>query len=327
MSKESISRGIPEAREAIADIAVPTPVVSSPILGERVGADVVLKLENLQVTGSFKVRGAALRMLALTEDEKARGVVTCSSGNHGRAVAYVAERLGIAATIVVPNWIDRTKLEAIKRHGAETILHGDSYDEAEARSLEVKRERELAFVSPFDHPRVIAGQGTIGLELAEQVPRLDAVLVPIGGGGLISGIALALKSRNPQVKIVGVSARASCVMMQSVEAGRVLVLPEDPTIANAIAGGIGVENRYTFDLVRELVDEHVAVSEEQIRAAMAFAAREHNIVVEGGGAVGIAALLFGEWKPDVQNVAVVVSGGNVDAQVLAQILAEASETG
>ncbi len=216
---------IERAREAIAGIADVTPVLHSTPLARATGADVHLKLENLQVTGSFKVRGAANKMLSLSPQEKERGVVTCSSGNHGRAVAYVGELLGIPTTVCVPEWVDPTKLEAIRRHGAETILHGETYDEAEERSLQIKEERTLAYVHPFDDPDVIAGQGTIGLELKESLPTLDTVVVPLSGGGLIAGIAAALKAHEPAIRTIGVLAANAPVMYESLNAGRPISYP------------------------------------------------------------------------------------------------------
>ena len=311
---------IERAREAIAGIADVTPVLHSTPLARATGADVHLKLENLQVTGSFKVRGAANKMLSLSPQEKERGVVTCSSGNHGRAVAYVGELLGIPTTVCVPEWVDPTKLEAIRRHGAETILHGETYDEAEERSLQIKEERTLAYVHPFDDPDVIAGQGTIGLELKESLPTLDTVVVPLSGGGLIAGIAAALKAHEPAIRTIGVLAANAPVMYESLNAGRPIAYPEEETIANALAGGIGLDNRFSFHAVRDLVDEFVLVPEEDIREAMAFAAIEHKLVVEGGGAVGIAALLTAKMPQPGRNIAVVVSGGNVDLQLLLQVV-------
>ncbi|UCC75254.1 MAG: threonine/serine dehydratase [Gemmatimonadota bacterium] len=312
------------ARDAIGRIAVETPIISSPVLDERTGGHVWLKLESLQVTGSFKVRGAANKILSLTKAERERGVVTCSSGNHGRAVAYVADILDIPAVVCVPEWVDPTKLAAIRRHRAETVLHGKTYDEAEARSFELQRERGLVYVHPFDEPHVIAGQGTIGLELLEQLPLLDTAVVPLSGGGLIAGIALALKRTEPEYRVIGVSAANAAVMYESLEAGKPIACPEEETIASALSGGIGLDNQYTFELVRDLVDDYVLVSEDEIREAMAFAATEHKLVVEGGGAVGIAALLSREVEVKGENVAVVVSGGNIEASVLAEIIAGTS---
>jgi threonine dehydratase len=315
---------IAAARKSIARIAVETPVVRAPELSARTGAHVSLKLESLQVTGSFKLRGAANKMLSLSGSQKERGVVTCSSGNHGRAVAYVGDLLDIPATVCVPEWVDATKLSAIRRHRAETILHGKTYEDAEAKSYEIERERGLVYVHPFDDPRTIAGQGTIGLELLEQVPMLDTVVVPLSGGGLISGIALALKREEPLIRVVAVSAKNARVMHESVEAGRPIAFPEDDTIANALSGGIGLNNRHTFKFVRDLVDEYLVVSEAEIRQAMAFAAGEHKLVVEGGGAVGIAALLSGRFSGTGEITAVVVSGGNIEAGKFADVIA--SET-
>jgi len=300
------------ARIAIADIATQTPVVSSSLLTESINTPVTLKLENLQVTGSFKVRGAANKILSLSDDEKERGVVTCSSGNHGLAVSYVAGSLGIPATVLVPEWVDKSKLDAIRRFGANAVLHGKTYDEAEERSFEVEEEEGLVFVHPFDDPYVVAGQGTIGLELSEQLPSMDCVLVPLSGGGLISGIAYAVKQANPQIRVIGVSAENARVMYESLLVGHPASFPEEKTIASALSGGIGLDNKHTFTLVSEYVDEHVLVSEEEIRTAMVFAAREHKLVVEGGGAVGIAAVLAEKVGRGSKSMAVVVSGGNID---------------
>lgn len=307
-----IKYDIEAAREAIADIAVRTPVVSSPPLTETADTPVTLKLESLQVTGSFKVRGAANKILSLSDEQRSRGVVTCSSGNHGKAVSYVSGALQIPATVVIPEWVDAAKLDAIRSCGAEAVLHGKTYDEAEEKSFEIERERGLTYVHPFDDPYVVAGQGTIGLELLEQLPSIDVAVVPLSGGGLIGGIAHALKSADPTICVVGVSAENARVMYESLKIGRPTQFPEDETVASALTGGIGLQNEYSFDLVRDLVDEHILVSEDEIRSAMLFAAKEHKLVVEGGGAVGIAAVLAGKVSNTGKSMAVVVSGGNID---------------
>jgi threonine dehydratase len=317
-----ISIDVEAARKTIAPIVVETPVLGAPELSGRTGGHVWLKLENLQISGSFKLRGAANKLLSLSGEERERGVVTCSSGNHGRAVAYVADYLDVHAVVCVPEWVDATKLEAIRRYRAEAVVYGRTYDESERRSYELEKERGLVYVHPFDDPLIIAGQGTIGLELLEQLPLLDTVIVPLSGGGLISGITLALKRTDPEYRVVGVSAASARVMYESLDAGKPIAFPEEETIANALSGGIGLDNRYTFELVRDLVDEYVLVSEDEIREAMAFAATEYKLVVEGGGAVGIAALLAGKSSIVGENVAVVVSGGNIEAEVLAQIIGE-----
>jgi threonine dehydratase len=308
------------ARVAIADIATLTPVLSSSPLTERVDTPVTLKLENLQVTGSFKVRGAANKILSLSAEEKGRGVVTCSSGNHGLAVSYVAGALGIPATVLVPEWVDASKLDAIRRHGATVVLYGKTYDEAEERSFEVEEEEGLVHVHPFDDPFVVAGQGTIGLELMEQLPSMDCVVVPLSGGGLIGGIAYAVKNANPKIHVIGVSAENARVMYESLLVGQPESFPEDETVASALSGGIGIDNEHTFDLVRDFVDEHVLVSEEEIKEAMFVAAKEHKLVVEGGGAVGIAAVLAGKVGTGARSMAVVVSGGNIDMRSFGEIV-------
>ncbi len=279
-------------------------------------SDTWLKLESLQRTGSFKVRGAANRLLKLTAAERARGVVAVSSGNHGRAVAEVARVLGIPATICVPDWADPSKLRRIRDAGAELLRSGPSYDEADERAAGLAAAQGLTLVHPFDDPDVIEGQGTIGVELAEQLPELGEVIVPLSGGGLVAGVGLALKPRG--VRIVAVSARRASVMLQSLEAGRPLRMPDEETIASALSGGIGDENRLTMRVVREVVDEHVIVGEDDIRAAVRSAFHDHRLVVEGGGAVGLAALASG-YRPRGR-VAVVVSGGNIDAPALAAMM-------
>ena len=286
-----------------------TPVV--PVAGMRHG-DVWLKLESLQRTGSFKARGAANRLLKLTPAERARGVVAASSGNHGRAVAEVARILGIPATICVPDWTDPSKVRRIRAAGARLLLSGPSYDKAEDKAAGLAAAQGPTLVHAFDDAGVIEGQGTIGLELAEQLPGLDEVIVPLSGGGLVAGVGLALKPLG--VRIVAVSARRASVMLRSLEAGRPVSVPEEETIASALSGGIGERNRLTLRLVRRVVDEHIVVAEDDIRAAVRSAFRDRHLVVEGGGAVGLAALGSG-YRPRGR-AAVVVSGGNIDAPTL-----------
>lgn len=287
----------------------------SPAPGART-TDTWLKLESLQRTGSFKIRGAANRLLKLTPAERARGVVAVSSGNHGRAVAEVARVLGIPATICVPDWADPSKLRRIRAAGARLLRSGPSYDEADERAAGLAAAEGLTLVHPFDDPDVIEGQGTVGLELAEQLPGLGEAIVPLSGGGLVAGVGLALKPRG--VRIVAVSARRASVMLQSLEAGRPLRMPDEGTIASALSGGIGEENRLTLRVVREVVDEHIVVEEDDIRAAVRSAFHDHRLVVEGGGAVGLAVLASG-YRPRGR-AAVVVSGGNIDAPALAAVM-------
>jgi threonine dehydratase len=299
------------ARHRILPYIRRTPLVASPWLSGEIGTSVYLKLECLQETGSFKVRGAANRILALAEEERARGVVAVSTGNHGRAVAFVADRLGIPATICISARVPPGKVEAIRRLGARIELHGASYDEAEFHARALQREEGQTFIEPFDDPLVIAGQGTVGLELLEDLPEIDTAVVPLSGGGLLGGIAVALKAADPGIHVVGVSMERAPVMYHSLKAGRPISLPEEETLADALAGGIGLENRYTFPLVQQVMDDAVLVREDEIAAAMDWALEEHHLVVEGGGAVGLAALLHRKVPRQGKQLAVVLSGGNV----------------
>lgn len=309
------------AQQTIRGIAHVTPLLPAAALSAQTGAAVHLKLETMQPIGAFKIRGAANRLLHLTDDEKARGVVTASTGNHGRAVAYVARHIGVPATVCLSELVPANKVAALRQLGAEVIIHGRSQDEAEARANELAAARRLTMVHPFDDPHVIAGQGTIGLELLQALPAVDTVLVPLSGGGLIAGIALALKASSPAIRVVGVSMARGPVMARSLAAGRPLQLPEEPTLADSLQGGIGLDNRHTFRMAQALVDDVVLVSEDEIAAAMAYALRELRLVVEGAGAVGIAALRAAKVDVAGQTVAVVLSGGNVDVPRLLQIAA------
>jgi len=307
------------AREKIAPIVRRTPLVSSPLLTEHVGASVYLKLDCLQETGSFKIRGATNKMLNLAPEEKKRGVITVSTGNHGRAVSYVARRLGIKAVICLSETVPSNKVEALKRLGAEVVIHGKSYDEASEHCSLLEKERGLTMIHPFDEPFIIAGQGTIGLELLEDLPAIDTAIVPLSGGGLMSGIALALKSANPAIRVIGVTMDRGPAMYLSLRAGKIVDIVEEETIADGLAGGLGPVNHYTFRMCQKYVDHAVLVSDEEIAKAMAFALEKHHLVVEGGGAVGIAALLHGRVKELGQNIAVVISGGNVEIPLLLKI--------
>ncbi len=314
------------ARRAVAGVARATPLLPAPGLAERLGAEVLVKAESLQVTGSFKVRGAASRLAALPEDGRRTGVAACSSGNHGRAVAHVAARTGVPATIYVPEWVDPVKLEGIRAAGAEAVLAGATFDEAEALAIREAAAAGRSYVSAYDDPWVIAGQGTIALELVEEIGGAPgAVVAPLSGGGLVGGIGAALAARlgAEAPPCVAVSAANAAVMRASVEAGRPVDLPEKETLASALAGGIGLDNRYSFDLVREVVAEHVTVSESEIAEAMRYCVERLKLVVEGGGAVGLAALLSGRWAPPAaleRPVVVVLSGGNVSAETLIRVL-------
>jgi threonine dehydratase len=313
-------RDIYRARRRIAEIAVRTPLIESQQLTDCLGAPVYLKLENVQRTGAFKIRGAANKLQTLSDEERQRGVITVSSGNHGRAVAYVARALGVEAVVCMSTRVPTNKVDGIRRLGAEVVLHGGSYDEAEEYAEQLQATRGLTMVSPFDDPDIIAGQGTIGLELLEDLPGIDTVIVPLSGGGLLSGIALALKSADDAIRTIGVSMERAPVMFHSLRVGRPIEMEEEETLADALAGGIGLRNRYTFDMIREYVDETLLVTEEEIAAAMAFALQEHRLVVEGGGAVALAVALHDRVAGATGNTVVVISGGNVEIPLLLDIV-------
>ncbi len=285
------------------------------------GGDVHLKLETEQPTGSFKLRGAANKLLSLSEAERERGVVAMSSGNHGRAVAYVAGRLGVPATVFVSGRVPRHKQEAITALGAEVVVGGADLDAADAAARRLVSEQGRTWVSPFDDAAVIAGQGTIGLEILDDLPGVADVVVPLSGGGLISGIALTVKAGAPATRVVGVSQERGPAMYESLRAGRIVPVVEEDTLADALAGGLGEENLHTMAMVADLVDDIALVSERQIAAAMAWALSAEDLTVEGGGAVGLAALLAGVVRPRPPAV-VVVSGGNVAQETLAAVVGD-----
>ncbi|WNZ60606.1 threonine ammonia-lyase [Myxococcus sp. MxC21-1] len=313
---------IQAARERLRSAIRPTPCPQSDYYTERTEcAAVFFKLENLQRTGAFKERGALNKLLTLTEDERRRGVIAASAGNHAQGVAYHARRLGVSATIVMP---ERTPLIKVSRtrddYGARVVLKGTNYDEAYAEALRIQKAEDRAFIHPFNDPHVIAGQGTIGLELLEQCPDLEVVLVPIGGGGLISGIACALKETRPDIRVVGVQAETIASMKASVEAGeRVLLAAAGTTIADGIA--VKRVGDLTFPMVQKYVDEVVAVDEEEIAAAILTLLEQEKSVVEGAGAVGLAALLSGDVPAARgRRTAIILSGGNIDMNVISRII-------
>ncbi len=310
------------AKQRISSIARITPLVDSPVLSAATGANVKLKLENLQLTGAFKLRGAANKILSLSDEERERGVITVSSGNHGKAVAYVSGRQGVKATICVPKTVPDNKCQAIKALGAELVVVGDNADEAMAYADQLQAERGMTMVHPFDDLEIIAGQGTIGLELIEVFPEIDTVIVPLSGGGLMAGIAFALKTSKPAIHVVGVTMERGAAIFESLKAGQVVDIIEEPTIADALAGGLNKDNKYTFPMVQQYVDETVLVSEEEIAEAIWFCVKQQHIIVEGGAAVGIAALRANKVNKLGKNIVVVLSGANVPMQVLKKIIAE-----
>ena len=306
------------AQQAIREIACRTPLVEAPSLSTP-DRRVRLKLETAQPTGAFKLRGAANALARLSPADAARGVVCASTGNHGRALAYAARRLEIPATICMSRLVPENKLEAIRRLGATIVIAGESQDEAQLEVNRLVADKGLVEFPPFDHADIIAGQGTIGIEILEDAPDIDTVLVPLSGGGLIAGVAAAIKGRSPGVRIIGLSMERGAAMAASLAAGHPVDIVEEATLADSLGGGIGLANRYTFPMVRELVDEVVLLSEAQIAAAMRTLFLSEGWVAEGAGAVGVAALTE-ELAALGREVAVVVSGRNVDMNVFRAVI-------
>jgi threonine dehydratase len=309
---------IQQARLNIRDALVLTPCAPSHALSEIVGLPVYLKLENLQRTGAFKERGALAKLLSLSPAERAAGLITASAGNHAQAVAYHASRLGMKAEIWMPLTTPLVKVSATSAWGAEVRLEGTNFDETFAGALEESRRRGATFVHPFDDEQVITGQGTLGLEILEQVPALDVVLVPVGGGGLIGGVAAALKQSKPAIKVIGVQTSQVPSMADALKAGRRVETQAKPTIADGIA--VRLAGAITFPMAQQYVDELVLVDEEEIAAAVLFLLEKEKTLAEGAGAVGVAAILHRKLAFSGKAVATIVSGGNMDVTLLARII-------
>jgi threonine dehydratase len=310
---------IQAARRTLLDVIIATPILPAERLSQELGARVFLKAENTQRSGSFKLRGAYNTISRLAPAERQRGVIAHSAGNHAQGVALAARLLGVPATIVMPERAPLTKVAATRRFGAEVLLHGASFDDAGARAREIQSERGLTYVHAFNDERVIAGQGTIGLELVEALPDLELLIVPIGGGGLISGIALAVKALLPDVRIVGVQAAGCASIPQSLAAGEPIAAPAARTIADGIA--VKRPGDLTLPIIRDLVDEVVIVDDDEIARGIAYIVQNARLVVEGAGAAGVAALLSGKITPHTdETVGVVMGGGNIDGNLLARVI-------
>lgn len=281
-------------------------------------ADVYLKTENLQITGSFKVRGSYYKISQLTEEEKSHGVVACSAGNHAQGVALAATKSGIKSVICLPDGAPISKVEATKRYGAEVCLVEGVYDDAYNKALSLRDEKGYTFIHPFNDESVIAGQGTIGLELFDQIPDLDAVVVPIGGGGLIAGVAFTMKNLNPNIKVYGVQATGAPSMYNSVKDGVIERLDSVSTIADGIA--VKEPGDITYQLCKEYVDEIVTVSDDEISAAILALIEQHKLIAEGAGAVAVAAVMFNKIPIKGKKVACLVSGGNIDVTILSRVI-------
>ncbi len=304
------------AQRALKGVVRKTDVLYAPKLCPN--TELYLKTENLQTTGSFKIRGAYYKMTCLSEEEKKKGVIACSAGNHAQGVALAAQKNGIKAVICLPDGAPISKVEATKSYGAEVCLVEGVYDDAYQRALQLRDEKGYTFLHPFNDEEVIAGQGTIGLELIEQLPDLDAVLVPIGGGGLISGIAYTIKTLNPHVKVYGVQAKGAPSMKNAVESGKVEALASVSTIADGIA--VKQPGDITYEICSKYVDEIVTVSDDEISAAILALMEKHKLVTEGAGAVAVAAAMFQKVNLQGKKAVCVLSGGNIDVTILSRVI-------
>lgn len=308
-----------EARERIKDVVVDTPLSYAPHLSESSGCQVYLKKENLQVTGAFKIRGAYNKIATLNDAQRECGVIAASAGNHAQGVALSASKFGIKAVIVMPESTPLTKINGVKNYGAEVILHGTNYDEAYAYAIEHGEKNSLTFIHPFEDDEVIAGQGTLALDILDKCQDLDAVVIPVGGGGLISGMAAAIKSVNPNIEVIGVSAKGAPALKNSFELKKAV----DSLSVRTIADGIAVRDTSPITLGYMLgsVDRFISVDDEEIASAILFLLEKQKLVVEGAGAVGVAALLHEKLEHlRGKKVALVLSGGNMDVTLLSVII-------
>ena len=302
------------ARNRIAGIAIRTPLVPSPFLSDVADQDFLLKLEIAQPIGAFKLSGAMNAILSLDDAQRRRGLVTASTGNHGRAVAYAARELGVPAIVCMSSLVPANKVDAIRALDAEVRIVGVSQDDAQEEVERLVEARGLTAIPPFDNAHVVAGQGTIGLEILEDIPDLATVLVPLSGGGLAGGIAVAVKALRPQVRLVGISMDRGAAMHASMATGRPVAVREEETLADSLGGGVGLSNRVTFALCSSLLDDVILLSESEIAEGIRHAWREEGETVEGAGAVGIAAILA--RKVELSGpTAVIVSGGNIDPKL------------
>jgi len=310
---------IVQAKRRISKVINKTPFVHAPILSDKVGANIYLKKENLQITGAYKIRGAFNKIASLNDKERAKGVIAASAGNHAQGVGYSAREFGIKATIIMPEATPLLKVTGTKDLGANVILHGDNYDEAYAYALKYAKDNDLTFIHPFEDEKIIAGQGTVALEMLDIVNDLDFIVVPIGGGGLISGVASAIKQLDPKIKVIGVNASGAPAMYNSYKAKKVVNSSSVRTIADGIA--VRDASQSNLDHILECVDEVVTVDDEEIANAILFLLERQKLVVEGGGAASVAAIMHKKFKYNENSkIGAILSGGNIDVQMLSVII-------
>ena len=313
-------KNIQDARKAVAPFIKCTPLVQSQFLTTFCGCPLFLKLENLQITGSFKPRGVFNKLLHLSAEEKNKGIITASAGNHGQALAFAAQKLDHYARVVVPTNTPKVKIDGIKKYGADLVLFGETYDEAERKAKELARKDECAYISPYNDELIIAGHGTIGLEIIEALPDVDTVMVPLGGGGLISGVSIAVKNLRPGVQVVGVQSQSSPVMYESLKAGKIVDIQKagTPSVAEGLSGNVGL---ITFEIVQKYVDKVVLVKEETLKHAVYLLWKYDKQVVEGSGAAAVAPVMENKPLFEGKTVVSVVTGGNIDGDLFQNILA------
>ena len=318
-------RDIQDARRLIRNEVNKTPLVRSQYLSDLCGSDAYLKLENLQVTNAFKIRGALNRMMNLTPEEKARGVIAASSGNHAQAVAIGAEKLNLTATVVVPETTPRIKVEKIRKHNVELIIHGEMYDYAEQYARNLAKEKGATFVSSYNDPLVVAGQGTVGLEILEDLPTADSIIVPVSGGSVLSGVAIAAKSIKPDIEILGVQPETVAAMYHCLKAGKIINMEMRHTIADGLDGNIE-QGCITFELIQRYVDEILLFNEDTIRKMIRLLWEKEGQVVEASGAISIAPIVEAPKRFTGKRTVAVITGGNIDDALFQEILATRKQT-
>lgn len=326
MTKKLRVKDIYLAQRRIKGLVRRTPLKYSPFFSEACEGEVYLKLENLQLTGAYKIRGALNKMLQLDDEERERGVVTASSGNHAQGIGYAAKMLDVKASIVVPSITPKTKIEAIKRYGVDLITYGRIFDESEVRAHELSEELSRTYISAYNDFDIIAGAGTVGLEMIEEEPDLEVILCPVGSGGLLSGISILFKVLSSDMEILGVQSEASPVMYESFKRGEYVEIPieeMEESIAESLYGGFETGS-ITFDIVKELVSDIILTEEENIKKAISLFLEHHHQVAEGAGAVGLAALMEHKERFKGKKVGIIISGGNIDISLLRDILIDSS---
>jgi threonine dehydratase len=310
---------IEDARKSIGDLVRKTPLVRSRYLSDHCGGDVYLKLENLQVSNAFKIRGALNRLTNLTAEEKKRGIIAVSSGNHAQAVAIGAEKLNLKATVIVPTHTPRIKVDKIRQHKVELILYGEHYDAAERYGLKLAKEKGLTYVSSYNDPFVVAGQGTVGLEILEQLPAVESIVVPVSGGSILSGVAIASKSIKASTEVLGAQPETVAAMYYCLKAGKIIEVPMKPTIAEGLDGNIE-QGCITFEMVQKYVDEILLFKEDSIKKMIRLLWEKEGQIVEASGAIAIAPIVEMPQRFAGKQTVAVITGGNIDDSTLQMIL-------